>query len=153
MMKVLSAMLIGLGLLAAASAQNEKPQPKPSAKLPQPVIDAHELMEIFSEPLYEDLKKKMAEQPENDRAWKLLAREGYRAAEVANLIAMREQAEEHAKIWEKESADARQGGINLADAAKKKDWPAVQTAYKTIIQSCNSCHQQVDPDHAPKIEP
>lgn len=152
-MRILPAIFLGLALLAVASAQTEKPQPKAGAKLPQPVVDAHELMEIFSEPLYEDLKAKMAKKPENDRAWKLLGREGYRAAEIANLIAMREQAEEHVKIWAKEASDAQKGGIDLASAAKNKDWAAAQSAYKFIIQSCNSCHQQVAPDHAPKIAP
>ena len=66
MLKALPASLIALGVLAAASAQNESPRPKAGARLPKAVVDAHELMEIFSEPLYEDLKKKMASQPKND---------------------------------------------------------------------------------------
>ena len=154
MMKILPALFIGLVAFTFASAQTEKPAPNAGAKkLPEPVVDAHELMEIFSEPLHEDLKAKMAKQPENDRAWKLLSREGYRAAEIANLIAMREEGKEHAKVWQQEASDAHKGGINLASAAKNKDWAAAQTAYKAIIQSCNSCHQKVAPDHAPKIEP
>lgn len=152
MMKILPAVLIGLVAFTWASAQTEKPEAEASKKLPQPVVDTHELMEIFSEPLHDDLKEKMAKPPENPRAWKLLARQGYRAAEIANLISMRERSDEHAKIWQKEASDAQQGGIDLANAAKKQDWTAAQTAYKSIIKSCNSCHQHVDPDHAPKIE-
>ena len=152
MTKLLPALMIGLIALAAAFADG-KGDFKASSDLPHAVVDTHELMEIFNESLYKDLQEKMAKAPENAGDWKLLKRQGYRAAEVANLVAMRNPEGKHAKLWRELTAQAQKAGVELADAAGKEDWAAAQTAYKGIITNCNACHQQVDPDHAPMIMP
>jgi hypothetical protein len=152
MSKILPALLIGLIALAVASAQNEKPaQFQASSKLPHAVVDTHELMEIFNKSLHKDLKEKMAKAPDTPRGWKLLGRDGYRAAEIANLIMLR-KPEEHGELWVELTVQAQKVGVELGDAAKKQDWPAAQAAYKAIINNCNACHQKFEPDHAPKIE-
>lgn len=152
MTKLLPAVLIGLICLAAAFADG-KGDFKASSDLPHAVVDTHELMEIFNEALYKDLKEKLAKKPENARDWKLLMRQGYRAAEVANLVAMRNPEGEHQKLWQELTVQSQKAGVDLAEAAKKQDWPAAQSAYQAVIKNCNACHQQVDPDHAPMIMP
>ena len=155
MMKLLPALLIGLiaFTFATAGTNTEPEKSAPKAKLPQPVVNTHELMEIFNEDLHDTLKEKMAQEPKTAREWKLLKRQGYRAAEIANLVSMREAEGGDEKLWQELSNEAQQAGINLAEAAKKKDWAATKTAYQGLIQNCNTCHQKTDPAHAPKIEP
>ena len=81
----------------------------------------------------------------------MLPSDGYRAAEIANLIAMRKPAE-NGEAWLALAVEAQKVGVELGDAAKKQDWPAAQAAYKAIIKNCNACHQKFEPDHAPMVE-
>ncbi len=153
MTKILPAFLIGLIAITVATADNEKPAAPAKSKLPKAVINTHELMEVFNENLHHDLKEKMAQEPKTARDWKLLKRQGYRAAEIANLVALREAEGGNEKLWQELCGEAQQAGLNLAEAAKKQDWAASQKAYQGIIQNCNACHQKTEPEHAPKIEP
>lgn len=151
MSKILPAVMIALVALAVTAADPEPQTFKASEKLPHAVVDTHELMEIFTESLHKDLKAKMAKEPDTPRAWKVLGRDGYRAAEIANLIAMR-KPNENGEEWLALSVEAQKVGVELGEAAKKQDWPAAQKAYKAIIKNCNACHQKFEPDHAPKVE-
>ncbi len=151
MSKVLPVVMIGLVALAVTAADPEPQAFKASAKLPHAVVDTHELMEIFTDSLHKDLQAKMAKQPDTPRAWKVLGRDGYRAAEIANLIAMRKPAE-NGEEWLALAVEAQKVGVELGDATKAQDWPAAQAAYKAIIKNCNACHQKFEPDHAPKVE-
>ena len=147
------------GLIAAATWAGGADVPTEAPpKLPAPVIDTHELMELFSGPLYEHLKADMAKQPADKKAWSHIRHHGYEAAEMANLIAIRNpQGEgyeaEAVKNWGKLSRDAQQAGLDLAHAAAANDWPKTQAAYKALVKNCNDCHQASGDDHAPEIEP
>lgn len=151
MSKILPAVMIAFIALAVAAADVEPEAFKASDKLPHAVVDTHELMEIFTESLHKDLQAKMAKQPATPREWKVLGRDGYRAAEIANLIAMRKPKENGAE-WLALAVEAQKVGVELGDATKKQDWPAAQAAYKAIVKNCNACHQKFEPDHAPKVE-
>jgi hypothetical protein len=151
MSKILPAVMIGLIALAVTAADPEPQTFKASAKLPHAVVDTHELMEIFTESLHKDLQAKMAKQPATPREWKVLGRDGYRAAEIANLIAMR-KPEENGEEWLALAVEAQKIGVELGEATKKEDWPAAKAAYQSLIKNCNACHQKFEPDHAPKVE-
>jgi hypothetical protein len=140
------------GLLAAAflPAQEQK---KPAAKPPHPVVDAHELMELFGEPIQEHLKSEVDKAGARDgKGWSTLGDRGLQVAEFANLIALREQTENRAK-WIDQCAQLQQAGLQLAETAKAKNAEQIRPAYLAIIKSCNDCHSDFDPDHAPQIEP
>ena len=153
MTKLFPAVLVVLICLVAVFADGGKGDFQASKDLPHAVVDTHELMEIFNESLYKDLQAKMEKKPETARDWKLLMRQGYRAAEVANLVAMRNPEGKHQKTWQELTVQAQKAGVDLAEAAKKQDWAAAQSAYQVVIKNCNVCHQTVDPDHAPMIAP
>ena len=122
-------------------------------RLPAPIVDTHELMEVFNEPLYEHLKADMAKQPADAKAWGHIKDHGIEAAEIANLIAIRQRPEVDPQRWDKLARDAQQTGIDLAHAAAAKDWSRTQAAYRALIKNCNDCHTAYGGDHAPQLEP
>ncbi|MBA3316004.1 MAG: cytochrome c [Planctomycetaceae bacterium] len=129
---------------------DEIPEKAPQ-KLPTAVVNTHELMEIFSEPLYEHLKADMAKEPADKKAWSHIKHHGIEAAEIANLIAIRET--DDAAKWDPLARDAQQSGLDLARAAASQDWPKTQAAYQSLIKNCNDCHQAFGKDKAPELEP
>jgi hypothetical protein len=136
--------------LALLLAADEAP---PAGNPPHPVVGTHELMELFGEPLYDFLKAEVDKTETRDaKGWNALRDRGLQTAEVANLIALRQQEENRAK-WIEHCAAMQQAGLKLAEVAKAKNTEQIRPAYLGIIQSCNACHKDFDPDHAPEIEP
>jgi hypothetical protein len=142
----------GLFGVAAIVGGDELPTQAPQ-RLPAPVVDAHELMEVFSEPLYEHLKQDMASQPADAKAWGHIKDHGIEAAEIANLTAIRKVEPAKQRDWDRLARGAQQAGIDLAHAAAAKDWAKTQAAYKGVIKNCNECHEAHGGDHAPELEP
>jgi len=130
-------------------AQADSPSAK---KLPQPVVNTHDLMHLFNEPLYEHLKQAMKNQPSTDSQWKSIADRGRQAAEIANLVAIRE-SHHGVDSWQQHAMDLQQAGKKLASTATSKDLQATRQAYRNLIQKCNACHNQLGPGHAPKLKP
>lgn len=128
---------------------DEIPKTAPQ-KLPAAVVDTHELMELFSEPLYKHLKADMASEPADKKAWNHLKHHGIEAAEIANLIAIR-KSDDVAK-WDPLCRAAQQSGLDFADAAASQDWPKTQNAYKSLIKNCNDCHTTFGHDEAPQLK-
>lgn len=126
-----------------------------SQKLPQPVVNTHELMELFNKPYFMMLKQEMQQAPSGreDEKWKSIADRGLQAAELTNLIAIRELQDEHRQVFEQRNSALREAGMNLAAKAKSKDWEQTQAAYRTLVQNCNACHQALAADHAPHLQP
>jgi hypothetical protein len=122
-------------------------------RLPQPIVDTHQLMELFNKPLYQHLKEAMQQQPANDAGWQTLEERGLQAAEVMNLVAIREREESEQAQWQRGVQTAQQAGLQLTEAAKSRDWEQTRTAYQGLIRNCNECHRQIAPDHAPQIQP
>jgi hypothetical protein len=148
---LLAAALIAapLALLVAQEAQTKTTAGKP----PHPVVDSHELMELFGEPLFEHLKQEVDKSEARDgKAWSTLGDRGLQTAEFANLIALREQTENRDK-WIDHCAKLQQAGLTLTETAKAKNTAQVRPAYLGVIQACNACHSDFEPDHAPQIEP
>lgn len=136
-------LLLGLG---AATAQDPDAEP---GELPRAVVDTHDLMSLFNEPLYNYLKKAMQEEPGDKEGWETIADRGWQTAEVANLVAMRNDDRQ----WRKFAADLQQAGTDLAEAAEAEDFDKSQEAYRAVIQRCNACHDESESDHAPELKP
>ena len=147
-----AAVLVSAGVLGTMAfvGGDELPERAP-AKLPAPIVDTHELMELFNEPLYKHLKADMANEPADDKAWSHIKHHGIEAAEIANLIAIR-KSDDVAK-WDPLARDAQQSGIDLARAAGSHDWNKTKSAYASLIKNCNDCHTAFGKGKAPQLEP
>ncbi|MGC1274184.1 MAG: hypothetical protein WBC44_10795 [Planctomycetaceae bacterium] len=141
------------GLCGAAFLAADELPSKAPPKLPAPVVNTHELMEIFNEPLYEHLKQDMASQPADDEVWSHIKHQGIEAAEIANLIAIRKVSGVDQQEWITHCRDAQQSGLDLAHAAAAKDWNKAQASYKDLITNCNDCHTASGIEAAPQLEP
>jgi hypothetical protein len=108
-------------------------------------------MRLFNKPLYTNVKKLMAGEPAGEEGWAMIEGGGLQAAEVANLVAIREAASN--EQWYALSSGLQQAGLALAGAAKARDWNATVQAYQGLLQRCNACHQANAPDKAPVLEP
>ena len=153
--RIAAACLAGAGLFGAALVVGDEPAKAPE-KLPAAVVDTHELMEVFYERYYEQLKAEAATEPKPDdrRGWTRLKRRGYEAAELANLLAIRTiEDDAFAAKWGGLTREAQQTGLDLAAAAAAKDWAKTEAAYQAIVKNCNACHTASGDDHAPQIEP
>lgn len=123
---------------------------KLTGPLPRPVVNTHELMELFNRPLYEFLKQEMQREAGTEK-WDTIADRGYQAAEVANLVSIRTR--EQPEKWDKLAMELQKAGLNLAKAAQSENRTNVQQAYRNLIQNCNNCHNTMAPEHAPQLEP
>jgi hypothetical protein len=123
------------------------------AKLPGPIVDTHELMDLFNRPLYELLRAEMQKDLGGQTQWDTIADRGLQAAEVMNLVAIREQPQGSRDEWMNHVRQAQQAGLTLARAANQHDAALTQDAYQALIQNCNVCHQTFAPQHAPELEP
>ena len=126
---------------------------KTAAKLPRPVVNAHVLMERFHEPLYEQLHTALQQQPADRNAWRAVEQNAIRLAEVANLTAIREVKPEQREEWLRLSGENQQSALDLAAAAKRMNIESTRVAWRSVIESCNACHGNFDPEHAPTLEP
>ena len=136
-----------LAVLAAPSDADS--QAKPAQQIPQAVVDTHDLMELFNQPLYRYLQKAMQQEPTDDQGWQTIRQRGLQAAEVANLVALRKDSQQ----WQQLAGKLQQAGIDLAKAAEGQDFGKTQQAYRTLIERCNACHQTMAPQRAPQLEP
>ena len=130
----------------------DEQRPRPGGELPSPVVDTHHLMELFNQELYKLLKQEMQREPADSEAWKTIRNRGLQAAEVANLVAIRDRAEGDNR-WQRLSGGVQRAGIGLAEAAKAENFERTRQAYRQLIESCNACHQTMAPEHAPTLEP
>lgn len=122
-------------------------------QLPHPIVDTHHLMELFNQPVYMYLREAMQDEPSDDEGWSTLKDRGLQAAEVMNLVALRDGKETEHANWDKHVRTAQQAGLKLNEAAKAKNWENTQQAYQLLVKNCNDCHQDVAPDHAPQVMP
>ncbi len=151
-----AAVLVVSGLLLTLSVfplSGDDAKPAASGKLPQPVVDTHELMELFGEPYFEYLKEEMSKgAPDSNERWKTVRNRGWQGAEIANLFAMR-KVEKNQAEWLEYCAQMQKAGVGMADAAKAKNGDGVKKSYQALVKSCNDCHTAFGEDHAPQLEP
>lgn len=143
----ISCLYLHLSTLPQASSAQGK-----STKLPQAVVSTHDLMSLFNEPLFENLKTEMQSDPTDDTQWTKIADHANRAAELANLVAIREQKVDDDK-WQRLSIEMQQSATKLASHAKAKDFAAAKNAYMSMVENCNACHTQMAGGKGPALTP
>ncbi len=126
-------------------------QEKPA--LSQPVMETGRFMKKFADPLMENLHEAMAQEPASPRDWRNLEDEAGSGAEVANLIAIRNDEYSQNPEWQNLTKAMFDASVALAESAKARDFAASQTNYTALVESCNKCHQVIDPETLPVIEP
>jgi hypothetical protein len=158
-MSVVALLVSGTFLDGQSTAQVvvEPVPPRPGAAGPQalppmPVVDVPDLMRLFNKPLYMSLKEKMMQQPANQAEWDDLTAKGLQAAEIANLVALRE-VDPGREAWIQGAAGLQRAGVAFADASKTGEWNATRQAYVGLLQTCNQCHQARAPQEAPQLKP
>lgn len=111
---------------------------------PQAVEESmHEFMEYVFQPAYLRLKQAMATAPADNKGWKALKSDSLILAESCNLLFDR-APDEHGADWKSHAKSAREQGAKLYAAAKAKDFAAAGGAWKSMLESCNSCHRQFE---------
>ena len=138
---------------AADGEPQQRAPAQQGQKLPQPIVDTHDLMELFNKPLYQYLKEAMKQEPADDKGWKTIEERGLQTAEVMNLVAIRKLSGVSGEDWQRHVRTGQQAGLQLAEVAKSRNWNQTQEAYRGVIRNCNDCHQQVAPEEAPQIQP
>lgn len=151
--------ILGLGTSPAQQPEPTHPghQHAPAAQqaasdaspLPRPVVETHDLMNLFSKQLYQYMRRDVHRIGRGEVSWPSIADRGLQTAEVANLIAMRQQDPK----WLELSADLQRAGLALNQAAKRQNADQVVAAYRQVIARCNGCHEVMAPEHAPQLEP
>ena len=140
----------GALLLALLVVPSEgAPEDRSPEAMPHAVVETHDLMELFNQPLYRHLKQAMQQEPTGEQGWKTIRQRGMQAAEVANLVALRKSDPQ----WQQLTGELQQAGLKLAETAESKDFAATEQAYRSLLDRCNACHQAMAPGHAPQLEP
>ncbi len=67
---------------------------------------------------------------------------GYRVATIGALTRRRgpTKNKDDAKLWDDQALVMRDGAVELADAARKKDTAAIHAASKRLVTTCLECH-------------
>ena len=149
MLIVIPAAMAGFWLASESAAQNRSE----SAKLPRPVVNTHVLMERFQEPLFEALSQAVKQEPRERMQWRALEQNAIRAAEIANLTAIREVPPADRNAWLQLCAVNQSSAQELAAAAKATNYESTKKAWGRFVEACNACHKRFEPEHAPILEP
>ncbi|MEX0937116.1 MAG: hypothetical protein WDZ59_04590 [Pirellulales bacterium] len=128
-------------------------QQAPREELPQPLVNTHDLMALYNRPLFMMLKAEMQNPQMQEDHWATIADRGMQAAELTNLIVIREEAQQNREVWVPLIGGLRQAGLRLVEAAKAQNQEQVIAAYRNLVTSCNQCHRTVAPQKAPMLTP
>ena len=129
-----------------------EPNPAPSEFTVNPVEeDVHEFMEYVNQPTYRRLKGSMAEITTDAPDWNAIKSDALILAEVGNLLLFRGQSSE-SKQWNEHAAMVRGFGKKLYRAADENDIQVSQQAYRSMLNTCNQCHQQFA-GGSPQLQP
>lgn len=121
------------------------------------VIKTAEIMELFMDPIHEDLKDFIENPPEKRADWRGLYVAAYTLAETNNFLYSRN---DHGYMlqteWRDRVTDARAVTVALADSIKAQDdYEAIKASYLAVVENCNDCHRRYDPteEDAPRVDP
>lgn len=149
-----------LAALAGAGAWNlsgvyaqEAAAPAAAPVFPGPVMETERFMKKFADPLVENLKTLLAQEPATPRDWRKVEDEAGSGAEVAVLVGIRVGEHESKPEWQEMTKAMYDASVALTASAAKKDYADTKAKYEALVQSCNACHQKIDPDTLPVIEP
>lgn len=143
------AAITSFALVTAQDAKDEGPDLTPEE--PVALDNMHHLMEYVFEPSYKRLKVSMAAEPADKAAWKEVKGDSLTLAEATNLLFQR-LPEENQPDWRKLAVSTRAKGFELYQAARARDYTAAAEAYRSMLKSCNACHDKfADGDY--QLEP
>jgi hypothetical protein len=123
----------------------------PRESLPQPVMKTAELMRTFNKPLYKAFQNQLKQAPQSEDVWNEIHNHALQASEIANLISLRDN-QANSQQWLELCGQLHKAGIDLAEAAKLRNWDATRRAAHGLVETCNACHTQVAPDRGPKLK-
>lgn len=144
--------IIGTAALAGCLLGNLIPEisgtawsgPAAPAEEVKPVEDSmHEFMEYVFQPAYLRLKAAMMAAPADNKGWKAIKADSLVLAESCNLLFSR-APDGSAADWIAHAKASREKGGALYAAGKAKDFAAASTAWKSMLESCNTCHRQFE---------
>ena len=147
--------IVALGATAVALSWLAGPLPaaapdKQATPLAPVEDDPHEFMEYAFEPFFHALKDSLSTAPKDRAAWKPVKANALILAENGNLLMLRAPKEESA-AWNQLSADLREAGRELYQAAKQRDYKLARPRYEAFVAKCNACHEKfADGEHLQK---
>ncbi len=134
----------------AALAQSEPD----SAGSEKQVIDNNELMELFFDPYYVDLRNSLKEAPEGRKEWRQVYIATYRLAEATNLLFSREGKDYmETPKWNALALESRTAVEQVGDAVRKLDYELTKSRYIAYIETCNNCHTAFELEEPTIVEP
>jgi len=139
--------LLATVALAIANAQDGAPRP-------EPVMDTGELMSLFLEPLYLELKQALEQPPQSRKDWAGIYQAAVRLAEADNLLFIRAPGRHTSDpSWGPSALAARQSAADIAAAtfvalrnARTADFASIQARLVTVADACNNCHRTLKTD-------
>jgi hypothetical protein len=142
MSRCATVIVIGLVIGVPCSAQ--------TAARAVPVVDTNELMDLFLEPFYLELKQSLEKPPQNRKEWAAIYRAAVRLAEADNLLFIRTSSRH--TCWAPVSAAARQAA-DIATAtfaalrsARPDDFEPLKARLTNVAETCNACHRTLQVD-------
>ncbi len=146
--------LLTLSLLVALGLAVYSADVRAQDSAVEPLVSGYELMEIIYEPFMDQLKASVATEPDKRRGWQDIYKNSLALGEAAALNLMRNDEDYMAAPeWKDMTLASRGLNVEIAEAAKNKDFAGVTAKYQALVESCNACHTKFAPDDAPKIEP
>lgn len=137
--------------LALAQAPPAAPSPDPTEKQ---VIDNVELMELFFDPYYVDLRNSLKTAPEGRKEWRQVYIATYRLAEATNLLFSREGEDYMATPeWHRLALESRTAIEAVGQAVRKLDYDLTKSRYINYIKTCNNCHSAFELEEPTIVEP
>lgn len=124
-------------LARTARGAEDAPPAGPVPVEPNP----HEFMEYVNQPNYRQLRQALAQEPKDEKAWESVTSSSLVLAESGNLLLFR-PPNENADAWKRHAVSVREQGSKLYQAAHKKDYSAAKQEFASLLQRCNSCHDE-----------
>ena len=153
MSKWIAALMVGALVLGVCGYNLRAVYAQDAPTLSQPVMETGRFMKKFTDPLMESLHEKLAQEPTSPRDWRGVEDEASSGAEIANLVAIRNDEDAQHPEWQDMTKVMFDASVALAASAKERDYAASKTNYEALVNSCNACHQKIDPETLPVIEP
>ncbi len=141
------------GATGPVLAQSSPVAPTPDSSEKQ-VIDNVEVMELFFDPYYVDLRNSLKTAPEGRKEWRRVYIATYRLAEATNLLFSR-QGEDYMATpeWNQLALESRTAIEAVGEAVRKLDYDLTKTRYIDYIKTCNNCHSAFELEEPTIVEP
>ena len=124
---------------------------------PSAVMDMGEVMSLFLEPLYKELKAALDKPPQTRKEWAAIYQAAVRLAEADNLLFIRPPGRHtNHPEWASNAAAARQASADIATATfvalrntRSEDFEPLKARLVKVADTCNNCHRTLQVDAKP----